>query len=175
MVERVNQGSTQPRRKEFVATAEKPFHFVDCGLDYVYLIGIRYFQDEDGGLVAEIPALKQLMQLIANDVVTSPVDLTGQELRFLRKRLGRKAAEFCKYLNIEPETLSRMENGKQPISAQVQKLARLSYCAFSQDQRLIECGQSILQSILEEISAGAKKKIVLEMGADQEWRERKAA
>ena len=175
MVEKASQRRGGPRRKEFIATAEKPFHFVDCGLDNVYLIGIRYFQEPDGELVAEIPALTQLMQLIAHDIVTCPLDLSGNELRFLRKRLGKKATEFCKYLGIEPETLSRMENDKQPISAQVQKLARLSYCAFSQDSQLTECAQGILQSILEEISGGAKKRIVLEMGTDQEWKERKAA
>lgn len=175
MVVRSSQSSGESRREEFFATAEKPFHFADCGLDNVYLIGIRYFQEPDGRLVAEIPALKQLMQLIAHDIVICPLDLTGKELRFLRKRLGKKATEFCTYLGIDPATLSRMENEKQGISPQVQKLARLSYCAFSQDHRLIECAQSILQSILEEISSGAKKRIVLEMGTDQEWRELNAA
>jgi transcriptional regulator with XRE-family HTH domain len=169
------QDTSAAYRKEFIATAEKPFHFVDCGLDNVYLIGIRYFREPDGRIVAEIPAVKQLMELIAHDIVTCPLDLTGKELRFLRKRLGKKAAEFCQFLGIEPETLSRMENDKQAISVQVQKLARLSYCAFSQDHRLIDCAKKILQSILEDISKHRKKKIIMEMGTNQEWRERKAA
>ncbi len=168
----------EPRRKEFFATAENPFHFVDSGLDNVYLIGIRYFQEPNGRIVAEIPAVKQLMQLIAYDLVTSPLDLTGKQVKFLRKRLGKKATEFCQYIGVEPETLSRMENEKQPISVQVQKLVRLAYCLFSDERRLADCARGVFQSILDDPSARAitKQRLVLEIGADdQHWREIKAA
>ena len=175
MVDATGQDDVATRRKEFLATAEEPFHFEDCGLDNVYLIGIRYFKEPDGRCIAEIPALKQLMQLIARDIVNCPLDLTGRELRFLRKRLGKKATEFCRYLGIEPETLSRMENERQAISVQVQKLARLSYCVFSQDNHLERCAQGILLSMVEEVRNQTKQKIVLEMDVNQEWRDRKAA
>jgi transcriptional regulator with XRE-family HTH domain len=162
-------------RVEKLATLEEPFHFTDCGLSNVYLVGIKYFVCECGSVVAEIPAAKQLMQLIARDIVTSPRDLTGKELRFLRKRLGKKATEYCQYLGFTPENLSRVENGKLPVSIQAQKLARLSYCVFSEDPHLIECAKTILQAILEEIKEQKKTKIVLEMDTNQEWRELKAA
>jgi transcriptional regulator with XRE-family HTH domain len=166
------------RRKEFFATVENPFHFVDSGLDNVYLIGIRYFQEPDGRIVAEIPAVKQLMQLIAYDLVTSPIDLTGKQVKFLRKRLGKKATEFCQYIGVEPETLSRMENEKQQISVQVQKLVRLAYCLLSDERKLADRARDVFQSIVEDVSLPAKKKqkLVLEIGAeDQHWREIKAA
>jgi transcriptional regulator with XRE-family HTH domain len=178
MVDKLHSENGSPGRKEFLATAEKPFHFVDCGLDNVYLVGIRYFEEPDGRILAEIPAVKHLMQMIACDVVSSPLDLTGDEIRFLRKRLGKKAAEYCRYLGIEPETLSRIENGKQPISSQVQKLARLSYCVFSEDPKLIASARDIFQSMLEDISQKnrGREKIVLEMDPnDLEWRESRAA
>jgi len=162
-------------RTEKFATPEKPFHFVDSGLPNVYLVGIKYFVCECGGVVAEIPAIKQLMQLIARDIVTSPLDLTGNEIRFLRKRLGKKAADYSRYLGFTPESLSRVENGKQAVSIQAQKLARLSYCVFSEDPHLVECAKSILQSILEEIKSQKKTRIVLEMDDNQEWREHVAA
>lgn len=162
-------------RVEKFATSENPFHFVDSGLPNVYLVGIKYFVCECGNIVAEIPAVKQLMQLIARDIVESPFDLTGAELRFLRKRLGKKASEYAQLLACAPETLSRIENGKQQITLQTQKLAKLSYCLFSEDSHLVECAKSILLSILEEIRNKHKKKIVLEMDANQEWRELKAA
>jgi transcriptional regulator with XRE-family HTH domain len=175
-MEKMTDHNCMARRVEKFATAEEPFHFVDSGLPNVYLVGIKYFICDCGGVVAEIPAIKQLMQLIARDLVTSPLDLTGAELRFLRKRLGKKASEYCKYLGVAPETLSRVESGKQAISIQSQKLARLSYCAFSEDPHLAECARNILQSILEEIHNKQKKaKIVLEMDVNQEWRELKAA
>ncbi len=161
---------------EKVATLEEPFQFTDSGLSNVYLVGIRYYVCECGSVVAEIPAIKQLMQLIARDIVTSPLDLTGKEIRFLRKRLGKKATEYCQYLGFTPETLSRIENGNQEISIQSQKLARLSYCVFSEDPHLIDCARTILQSILEEIKdKRPRARIMLEMNTNQEWQELKAA
>ena len=174
-MEKMTDHNCMPHRVEKLATVEEPFHFVDSGLPNVYLVGIKYFVCDCGSVVAEIPAVKQLMQLIARDIVESPFDLTGAELRFLRKRLGMKASEYARLLGFEPETLSRLENGKQPVSIQVQKLAKLSYCVFSEDAHLAECAKSILQSILEEIKNKQKKNIVLEMDINQEWRELKAA
>ena len=174
-MEKMTDHNCTARRVERLATAEEPFHFVDSGLPNVYLVGIKYFECECGGVVAEIPAIKQLMQLIARDIVESPFDLTGEELRFLRKRLGMKASEYANLLGFTAETFSRIENKKQAISIQAQKLAKLSYCVFSKDPHLAECGKAILQSILEEIKSKQKKKIVLEMDNNQEWRELKAA
>lgn len=175
-MEKMTNHNCDACRVEKLATVEEPFHFLDSGLPNVYLVGIKYFVCECGNVVAEIPAIKQLMQLIARDLVTSPLDLTGVELRFLRKRLGKKASEYCTYLGVTPETLSRVEGGKQAISIQSQKLARLSYCAFSEDPHLVECARTILQSILEDIKNQQKKtRIILEMDTNQEWRELKAA
>ena len=86
-----------------------------------------------------------------------------------------KATDYAQVLGLVPETLSRIENGKQSISIQIQKLAKLSYCFFSEDPHLSECGKLILQSILEEIKSKQQKKIVLEVDINQEWRELKAA
>lgn len=165
-------------RVEKFATEEEPFHFTKSGLPNVYLVGIKYFVCECGEVVAEIPAIKQLMRLIAQDVVKSPFDLTGAEIKFLRKRLGKKASEFSQYLGIKPETLSRVEHSKQVTSVQIQKLARLAYCIISKDPELADCAHAILNWILGEIEKGHKKKdkIVLEMDSNREcWRELKAA
>ena len=75
----LTESSVKAVRKEYFATEEKPFHFVDSGLDNVYLIGIKYFVDENGHKIAEIPALQQLMQLIARDIVLSPWQATWEE------------------------------------------------------------------------------------------------
>lgn len=175
-MERMTDHNCLACRVEKFATEKEPFHFTDSGLSNVYLVGIKYFVCECGRVVAEIPAVKQLMQLIARDLVTSTTDLRGAEIKFLRKRLGKRASDFSQYLGVTPETLSRVENGKQAVSRQIQKLARLAYCLFSEDPALVECAKSILQSIFEEITRHNKKeKIVLEMDINQEWRELKAA
>jgi DNA-binding transcriptional regulator YiaG len=111
---------------EKFATEEAPFHFIDSGLDNVYLVGIKYFIKEDGSITAEIPAIKQLMQVIARDLLYSETTLRGQEIRFLRKRLGKKATDFAHLLRIEAETLSRIENQKQDASDRKKIVLKIS-------------------------------------------------
>ncbi len=41
-------GQTKEALTEHFATDDQPFHFVDSGLDNVYLVGIKYFTDPDG-------------------------------------------------------------------------------------------------------------------------------
>ena len=161
---------TQQNLTEHLATDQQPFHFTDCGLDNVYLVGVKYFTHPDGRIVAEIPALKQLMCVIARDLVLSRSDLSGSEVRFLRKRLGKKATEYSRLLGLEPETLSRIENGKQPITSATQKLARLSYAILSEEPGLLDHARVFLQSMLDELQP-AKEKLVLEIRGNNEWRE----
>ena len=155
---------------EHFATEDKPFHFTDSGLDNVYLVGIKYFTCECGNISAEIPALKRLMQLIACDIVKSQSNLEGAEIKFLRKRLGKKATEYCKFLAIEPETLSRIENGKMPASGATDKLARLTYAILSEDPNLSEIAINILNALALSVMP-EKGKIVLQMSKNHEWSE----
>jgi DNA-binding transcriptional regulator YiaG len=124
-------------RQEFRATMDEPYHFVDSGLPNVYLVGIRYFHCECGQDLADIPAMKQLLNLIARDLVEKTSALSGAEIRFLRKRLGQKAADFSKQLGFEPETLSRIENDHLPASERTDKLIRLYYAVASKDPVLL--------------------------------------
>jgi transcriptional regulator with XRE-family HTH domain len=161
---------------EHFATSEKPFHFVDSGLENVYLVGIKYFVYPDGRVMAEIPAIKQLMRLIAHDIVKSSSELSGAEIKFLRKRLGKKATEYCRFLALEPETLSRIENGKQSISEGSQTLARLSYAILSEDPQLKELALSIMKALSEALNVKPQKEpIVLEVTKNNEWLELKKA
>ncbi len=138
-------------RKEFFATEKKPFHFTDSGLSNVYLVGIRYFVCECGKLVAEIPAIKQLLSLIARDLVEKPKALAPEEIRFLRKRLGKKQSDFAREIGVRVETLSRFENGQTRANERTDKLIRLYYVLMSEDPQLAE-----IRSAIEEVLAGWK-------------------
>jgi putative transcriptional regulator len=125
-------------RQEFLATDDKPYHFVECGLPNVFLVGVRYFHCECGEKYVEIPAIKQLMSLIARHTVMKDQALSGTEIKFLRKRLGQKAADFAASVKLQPETLSRVENGKQEVGAKTDFYIRIYYALSSKDPVLLD-------------------------------------
>jgi putative transcriptional regulator len=119
------------------ATLEKPYHFVDSGLPNVYLAGIKYRVCKTcGQQSAEIPALKNLMVAIARAVVKKPTSLSGSEIRYLRKRLGKKASEFGRIIGVGEEQVSRWENDKNPPEESADKLIRVFYSILSGDRAL---------------------------------------
>ena len=119
------------------ATIEHPYHFTDSGLPNVYLIGIDYSVcPKCGKQSAEIPAVKQLLKLIARLVVEGEGRLTGAEIRFLRKRLGKKATEFAAIIGVTAEQVSRWENDSNSPEPSTDKLIRVCYALLAGDKKL---------------------------------------
>jgi transcriptional regulator with XRE-family HTH domain len=156
---------------EHFATEEKPFHFTDSGLDNVYLVGIRYFEHPDGTFTAEIPAIKQLLHLIARDIVFADAKLPGSELRFLRKRLGLKSTDTAVLLSVDTATLSRIETGKQDTSPQLSKLMKLAYILLCEDCQLNEEKQQLIKLIRETMKERVSERIVMSVSSENEWSE----
>jgi transcriptional regulator with XRE-family HTH domain len=159
---------------EHLATEDVPFHFTDSGLDNVFLVGIKYFTSSSGKVVTEIPAANQLMSNIARNLVLSSTSLRGQEIRFLRKRLGKKGTDYAQLLRINGETLSRIENEKQVASDQLDSLVRMSYLLLSGDPQLAEHATKLAELITAEITRG-ETKIIMRISPQQEWSGPKAA
>jgi transcriptional regulator with XRE-family HTH domain len=156
-------------REEFQATIDSPYHFVDSGLENLYLVGIKYFRCKCGQELADIPAIKQLLNLIARDVVEQPFALSGDEIRFLRKRLGKKQADFSKQLGLEIETLSRIENGHLPASERTDKFIRLYYALASKDPVLLGQMQEDLDARLATWQRIMPPKKIVATVTDNEW------
>lgn len=119
-----------------MATPEEPFHFVEAGLDNVYLAGIRCHVCPNCGEEGEIPAVKELMSALARVVVQKECLLTGTEIRFLRKVLRKKATEFAEIIGVRPEEVSRWENDANKPEKSACRLIRLAYIQLSGDKRL---------------------------------------
>jgi DNA-binding transcriptional regulator YiaG len=169
-MERMTEHNCIASRVERFATYEDPFHFIDSGLPNVYLIGIKYFVCEKcGAVVAEIPAMKQLMTVIARDLVESNSSLTNDEVRFLRKRLGKKASDFAKELGITPDHLSRLENDRLSIPEPLDKLIRLVYAVSAGDSQLLNSVMQMVQSWLLTWTKRTTQKVIMKKIDDNEW------
>jgi transcriptional regulator with XRE-family HTH domain len=150
---------TSSSRREFIATEGKPYHFMESGLPNVYLAGVRHFECECGEKFVEIPAIKQLMALIARHTVMKEQALTGTEIKFLRKRLGQKAADFASAVKLQPETLSRVENEKQPVGQKTDFYIRIYYALASKDPILLDALKETLDKVFSMRRSKPPKKL----------------
>ena len=81
------------------------------------------------GSIQSFSKINKLMQVIAEALVLKPSQLTGKEIRFLRKYIGFTGEQFGKKLGLTKEHVSRIENEKHPVGAQTDRLIR--YLAIS--------------------------------------------
>lgn len=116
------------------ATHERPYHYAESGLENVLLSGIYVYEcPQCAATVPEIPSIIQLHDKIAERLVTKPDLLIGPEIRFLRKNLQLKAADFAQHLETTPVSVSRWETGEQPVSKENDRLIRYFYLRYKEE------------------------------------------
>jgi putative zinc finger/helix-turn-helix YgiT family protein len=109
-----------------MTTARENFRYDACGLPGVTLVGVEVTRcPECGEYEVAIPQIEDLHKAIAQALIrkTSPFD--AAEIRYLRKYLGWSGVDFAKHMGTTPETVSRWENGKEPMGPQADRLLRL--------------------------------------------------
>ena len=146
--------------KEHFATSQNPYRFLDSGLSNVYLIGIKYWVCKKcRKQAAEIPAPEQLMNVIAESIVMKSGLLSGPEIKFLRKRVGKRAADFAELINKTPEHFSKLETESLPLKEATDKLIRLTYGVLSGDQELLQMISARVEEWLKSIQGKKDRKI----------------
>jgi DNA-binding transcriptional regulator YiaG len=91
---------------------KKPYHYTECGLDYVYLVdGFKVIETAHGPAV-QVSNASKLDRTIALAVVRHQSRLTGQEVRFLRGLLDMTQEELGRTLGKDDQTVARWEKGK---------------------------------------------------------------
>lgn len=104
------------------------YHYEESGLPSVFLADIKLAVCRKcGERYPIIPSILNLHAKIAEAVALKPSMLTGVEMKFLRKQLGMTAAHWATYLKMNKASVSRLENGHNPISRQADALIRLLY------------------------------------------------
>jgi len=103
------------------------YHYLESGLINVWLQGIEILNCECGEKIISIPQILELHQLIAEFLLEQENQLSGREIRFLRKHMGLKAQDFARKLGVNKSTVSRWEHDKDRPSESIDRLIRLFY------------------------------------------------
>ncbi len=91
----------------------EPLHYVDCGLDNIYLAnGFRFFEEDDGERSLSISDVDGLHKAIGMHIVLEKKAPSSKELRFLRNELHMSQAELAKILGVSDQSVARWEKGQ---------------------------------------------------------------
>ena len=115
----------------------KRYHYTECGLDNVYLIGGFAYIDTPRGRAVQIKDIDGLHRAIGRTLVREKKDLNGREFRFLRHELNMTQQSLALLLGVDAQTVARWEKGRSQITGPAQALIRLLYEEHTQGTRKI--------------------------------------
>ena len=104
-------------------------HYTESGLQNVWLNGVEIFECKCGENFAFIPCAQELHKLIAEILLKQENQLSGREIRFLRKHMGMKAKDFAERLGVKNVTVSRWEQGETIPPKTIDRLIRFFYAS----------------------------------------------
>jgi transcriptional regulator with XRE-family HTH domain len=136
----------------------------------VYLVGVEYEVDrETQEQRAAIPRLPDLLTWIAVTLLRKEAPLTGDELRFLRKRVGKSSKDFAQLVGLTSEQYSRVENGAR-LTASNDKLFRFMVIGLSVIQALKQ--PELMERVAKQTwtsHVGPDQRIIAKVDAVQGW------
>ena len=121
---------------EHVTPGHRNYQYAESGLSNVILQGIEISDcPKCGNSDVIIPRMAKIHRAIAQALVTSPVRLTGDHLRFLRKHLGLSGNQLGGYLHTDRTEISKWERGADRIGPLTDRLVRLLASALDSELR----------------------------------------
>lgn len=115
--------------------SRQTYRYSECGLKSVHLSNVLVFEcQECGAKVPEIPAIDQLHQCIAIDILRKTSLLSGEEIRFLRKMAGLMQSDLAEIMGVHVTRPSKWETDGEPIGKENDRVLR-SCCLFGMIQQ----------------------------------------
>lgn len=125
---------------------DEKYHYVECGLDYVYLAnGFKRFEAPRGPNVA-IRDVDVLHRAIGRHICDRKKDLSGKEIRFLRREMLMSQASLAHMLGVKEQTVHRWEAGKTAMPKAAEVILRFLY------MEQVEASSDGLRSTLKRIA-----------------------
>jgi DNA-binding transcriptional regulator YiaG len=151
----------------------KQHHFVECGLDNIWLVnGFKIVETKHGRGIA-IDDLPKLYEAIARGLVTGSASLRGREIAFLRRRLRKTQAELASDLGVDKQTVGRWERDEIAIPDTALRLLRYNLMAHLDGTAKIKKVADLALRLADEIREVRTKHTFAVAG--KKWQEKRAA
>lgn len=150
-----------------VASRDEPYRYTLGGLPRLRLIGITVHRCPKCSFdVPSIPQIEGLHRLITLQLLRKPAPLDGEEIRFLRKRIGLSQTLFARYLQMHQESLSRIERGERAIGDTTERWLRSVVAGYELNKRHVA---QFIQRLAEGRTFETMAARMYEL-ADKRWR-----
>jgi DNA-binding transcriptional regulator YiaG len=109
--------------------------------------------------------IEGILRAVAAAVIAKPSRLAPEEIRFLQGRLDLEAQALARRLGVTAGTLSRWENGHEPIGKTPEALLRTLVALHERDHAAFD--PAVLEHI--DFKDGAPVRLTLRQGASGRW------
>lgn len=109
-----------------------------------------------------IRSIGKLHRAIGIAIALQPAELSGEDLRFLRRNAGLLVSQMATRLGVAEGTYSKWENNKRPLTHTQDKLARLTYLTMRESENPVEYSKHIRNVIQMELPLRARQVIALD-------------
>lgn len=143
------------------------YHYEESGLSNVWLQnGYTIEDDEDYGELVSIHAVHELHNAIGLYLIMQKPDLTGEEIRFLRKELNLSQKNLAGVLGVGETSVRSWEADRGQIGKPAELLLRALYKEHAQ-------GDGALRNMIEQLNHQERtlvpNEISFSYGANHSW------
>ena len=110
-----------------MTTPTESYHYTECGLGDVYLVGGHEIVESPTGRQVTIKEIDGLHKVIGQNLIHNKKDLNGDEIRFLRHELGLSQTLLSNLLDVSEQAINRWERGKSDVNKPAEALIRALY------------------------------------------------
>ena len=104
------------------------YHYVECGLDGVYLLNGFRLVDTPHGRGVSIEHVDDLHKAIGRTLARSRKKLGARVFRFLRHEMDLSQSGLARVIGANEQAIGRWEKGKARIPGTADRLIRVLYC-----------------------------------------------
>lgn len=142
------------------------YHYVECGLDNIWLVNGYKIHDTPYGRAVSFVNAEQLDRAIAQELTEKAEPLSGKELRFLRIMLDMSQKSLGEAMGREAQTVALWEKRKK-VPADVDYLVRHIY-----RQAIINKSESYVEMVdrLNHLDRAAHAEALQFAASDEGWK-----
>lgn len=147
------------------------YHYTECGLPSVYLRnGFDRFDTGPNERVA-INDQKGLHRTIGLHITTRKPNVTGAEVRFLRKEMDMSQKHLGRILGVGENSIRGWENHRTKISGPAERLLRILYIEYVEGSSACD---GKIRRLIEQLSEANREKYRRDLmlhDTDDGWKE----